>query len=49
MAPVNQYNEIFASRRSRLTAVSGSPPQSVQVRNFSAIQAARPAGESVRA
>ena len=46
MQPVNQYSDIFASIRSRSTAVSGVPSLSVQARNFSTIQAARPAGLS---
>ena len=37
-----------ASMRSRLIALSTSPPQSDQARNFSTIHAARPAGESVK-
>src|SRR4029453_16101418 len=46
MQPVNQYTDIFASIRSRSTAVWGVPSLSVQARNFSTIQAARPAGLS---
>src|SRR3954453_9277833 len=49
MAAVNQYRLIFANRWSRLNTVSMSPPQSDQARNFSTIQAAKPAGESVSA
>ncbi len=39
---------MFASSSSRLNTLSTSPLQSDQARNFSMIQAARPAGESVR-
>ena len=49
MAPVNQYSDMFASRWSRVTTVSKSPSWSVHVWNFSAIHAASPAGESVKA
>ena len=45
---MNQYRLMFASRWSRENTLSTSPPQSDQVRNFSTIHAARPAGESVR-
>lgn len=40
---------MLASIRSRGIAVSIAPSQSDQDRNFSTIQAARPAGESVSA
>ena len=49
IAPVNQYNPILARSWSRVKTVSMFPSQSDQARNFSTIQAARPAGESVRA
>ena len=39
---------MFASNWSRVNALSTSPSQSDQARNFSMIHAARPAGESVR-
>jgi hypothetical protein len=44
---VNQYRLMFVSSSSRLKRLSTSLPQSLQVRNFSTIQAARPAGESL--
>ena len=37
-----------SSIRSRLSARSGTPAESLQEQNFSTIQAARPAGESTR-
>ena len=40
---------MLASSWSLVNTLSTSPPQSVQARNFSTIQAARPAGESVSA
>lgn len=49
MAPVNQYREMFASRRSRSMATSTEPSLSDYARIFSTIQAANPAGLSVRA
>ena len=49
MAPVNQYSAMPASIWSRVSARCGSPPQSVQVRNFSSSHAAKPAGLSVSA
>ena len=46
MVWVIQYNVTFASNSSFMKRVSTSPPQSDQLRNFSMIQAANPAGES---
>ena len=46
--PDTQYSMMFVSRASRLKIVSGWPSHSHQVRNFSTIHAACPAGESVR-
>jgi hypothetical protein len=40
---------MFVSSSSLLKRFSTSPPQSLQVRNFSTIQLARPAGESLSA
>ena len=48
MVCVNQYSEMLSSSSSRLNTDSTSPPQSLQLRNFSTIQAASPAGESFR-
>ena len=45
---MNQYSEMLASSSSREMAFSITPPQSDQARNFSAIHAASPAGESLR-
>jgi hypothetical protein len=49
IAPVTHYSVTFVSTQSSSIAVSSSPSWSVQLWNFSAIQAASPAGESVRA
>src|ERR1700683_4210665 len=49
MVCVIQYNVTFASSSSFVNRVSTSPPQSDQLRNFSMIQAANPAGESFNA
>src|SRR5271156_6179759 len=43
---VNQYSETVVRISSRLNTRSTSPPQSLQERNLSTIQAARPTGES---
>ena len=48
MAPLNQYSAMLASNWSLVNTLSTSPPQSDQARNFSTIQAASPAGESLR-
>jgi hypothetical protein len=39
---------MFVKISSFVREFSGLPPQSVQLRNFSTIQAASPAGESIR-
>jgi hypothetical protein len=44
-----QYSMMLVSSSSLLKRRSTSPPQSLQVRNFSTIQAARPVGESLSA
>ena len=44
---VTQYSIRLSSSSSRLRMFSGWPSQSVQAQNFSRIQAAWPAGESV--
>ena len=44
---VTQYVITFVSSWSRVNTVSGSPSQSLQVRNFSTIHASSPAGESL--
>src|SRR5260370_31371373 len=49
MVPVTQYSVIVVSSSSLVKRRSTSPAQSLQAVNFSAIQAARPAGESARA
>ena len=46
IVPVTQYKVSQVSRSSRGNAVSTSPLQSLQLRSFSTIQAAIPAGES---
>jgi hypothetical protein len=46
---VTQYSIRLSSSASRSITFSGSPPLSVQAQNFSRIQAAWPAGESVSA
>lgn len=49
MVPVAQYNVTTVSRVSLSQRVSKSPPQSLQSRYLSMIQAASPAGESISA
>ena len=49
IVPVTQYAVTQVSRSSRGKTDSMSPPQSLQLRSFSPIQAASPAGESPRA
>jgi hypothetical protein len=49
MLPVAQYRVATVSRASLSQRVSRSPPQSLQSRYLSMIQAASPAGESIRA
>ena len=46
---VTQYSITLVSSWSRVKAFSGSPSQSLHARNFSTIQASRPAGESLSA
>jgi hypothetical protein len=46
---VTQYTITLVSSWSRVKAFSGSPSQSLHERNFSTIQASRPAGESLSA
>ncbi len=46
--PGSQYSITLSSSSSRVSTFSGWPSQSVQARNFSTIQAHRPAGESTR-
>ena len=46
MVPVTQYNMTVVSSWSLLNRRSTSPPQSLQSRHFSTIQAASPTGES---
>jgi hypothetical protein len=49
IVPVTQYRETMVSRKSLVKRDSGSPPQSLQDRQFSRIRAASPAGESFSA
>ena len=49
MVPVTQYKVATVSRVSLSHRVSTSPPQSLQSRYLSMIQAASPAGESISA
>ena len=46
MVAVTQYKVMVVSSSSLVNRRSTSPPQSLQARNFSAIQAASPAGVS---
>ena len=46
---VTQYSMTLVMSWSRVKQFSGWPSQSLQARNFSTIQASRPAGESLRA